>query len=152
MKSASRILGPILLGFLASAALALAQPPGGGRRAAAAAASAAAENPSVPDAKGAPEKKDEEEKEPVLSVTDHEITLGGKLIKYKATAGYMAMKDPKTEKTKANIFLSRTPKVSCWRRQGGSGEAPDHLLVQRRSRRPPRSGSTWARSGRSAWR
>ena len=112
MKSASRILGPILLGFLASAALALAQPPGGGRRAAAAAASAAAEKPAVPDAKGAPEKKDEKEKEPVLSVTDHEITLGGKLIKYKATAGYMAMKDPKTEKTKANIFFVAYTKVS----------------------------------------
>ena len=54
------------------------------------------------------EKKDEpkkEEKEPVLSITEHEITLGGKVIKYQATAGYMAMKDPKTEKTKANLFF-----------------------------------------------
>ncbi|MCX6956485.1 MAG: hypothetical protein NTV51_30500, partial [Verrucomicrobia bacterium] len=51
------------------------------------------------------DKKDEKEKEPVLSVTEHEITLGGKVIKYRATAGYMAMKDAKNEKTKANIFF-----------------------------------------------
>ncbi len=46
-----------------------------------------------------------EEKEPVLSVTEHKLTLGGKTISYKATAGYMAMKDAKNEKTKANIFF-----------------------------------------------
>jgi carboxypeptidase C (cathepsin A) len=51
------------------------------------------------------EKKDEKEKEPVLSVTEHTATLGGKTIRYKATAGYMAMKDAKGEKTKANIFF-----------------------------------------------
>lgn len=50
-------------------------------------------------------KKDEKEKEPVLSVTRHEIKLGGRVIKYQATAGYLAMKDAKNEKTKANIFF-----------------------------------------------
>lgn len=36
-------------------------------------------------------KKDEDE--PKLSVTEHTITIGGKTIKYKATAGFMLMKD-----------------------------------------------------------
>lgn len=36
-------------------------------------------------------KSDEEE--PKLSVTHHSITIGGKLVKYKTTAGYMLMKD-----------------------------------------------------------
>ena len=65
-------------------------------------AASTAEKPAAAEA-----KKDEkkEEKEPVLSITEHEITLGGKVIKYKATAGYMAMKDAKNEKTKANIFF-----------------------------------------------
>ncbi len=73
------------------------------------AAAAAAEKPAaLADAKPADKKDDkdkEKEKEPVLSVTEHTITIGGKVIKYKATAGYMAMKDAKTEKTKANIFF-----------------------------------------------
>ncbi|MDB6166696.1 MAG: Peptidase, partial [Lacunisphaera sp.] len=54
--------------------------------------------------KSAPEKP-EKEKEPVLSVTEHELTVDGKVIKYRATAGYMLMKDAKNEKAKANIFF-----------------------------------------------
>ncbi len=44
--------------------------------------------------------KDKEEEEPKLSVTEHTITIGGKPVKYKATAGYMVLKDysPKPEK------------------------------------------------------
>ena len=45
------------------------------------------------------------EKEPVLSVTEHEVTIGGKAIKYRATAGYLLMKDAKNEKAKANLFF-----------------------------------------------
>lgn len=45
-----------------------------------------------------------EAKEPKLSVTEHELTLGGKVIKYKATAGYLVLKDEK-EKPRANIFF-----------------------------------------------
>jgi carboxypeptidase C (cathepsin A) len=47
----------------------------------------------------------------VLSVTEHELTLGGKVIKYQATAGYLAMKDAKNEKTKANIFFVAYTKI-----------------------------------------
>jgi carboxypeptidase C (cathepsin A) len=61
--------------------------------------------------KGA-EKKDDKEKEPVLSLTEHTLTLGGKVIKYKATAGYMAMKDARNEKTKANIFFVAYTKLA----------------------------------------
>ncbi len=60
--------------------------------------------PATADAKPA-EKKDDKEKEPVLSVTEHTLTLGGKTIAYRATTGYMAMKDAKGEKTKANLFF-----------------------------------------------
>lgn len=37
--------------------------------------------------------KDKEKDEPKLSVTEHTVTIGGKQVKYKATAGYMLMKD-----------------------------------------------------------
>ena len=78
---------------------------GRGRAGAAPAVAATAATDAKPaDAKGG-DKKDEKEKEPVLSITEHELTLGGKTIKYKATAGYMAMKDAKNEKTKANLFF-----------------------------------------------
>jgi carboxypeptidase C (cathepsin A) len=63
------------------------------------------------DKKEDKDKEKEKEKEPVLSVTEHEITLGGKVIKYKATAGYMAMKDSKNEKTKANLFFIAYTKI-----------------------------------------
>ena len=52
------------------------------------------------------------EKEPVLSVTEHELTIGGKLIKYRATTGYMLMKDAKNEKAKANIFFVAYTKLA----------------------------------------
>jgi carboxypeptidase C (cathepsin A) len=42
--------------------------------------------------------------EPKLSVTEHELTVGGKTIKYKATAGYLVLKDDK-DKPRANIFF-----------------------------------------------
>jgi len=80
---------------------------GGG--AVAEAATAAAADGKKDDAKKDDAKK--EEKEPVLSVTEHEITLGGKVIKYKATTGYMAMKDAKNEKTKANLFFVAYTKI-----------------------------------------
>ncbi|HVU17029.1 MAG TPA: hypothetical protein VHD32_08885 [Candidatus Didemnitutus sp.] len=50
------------------------------------------------------EKGAAEAKEPKLSVTEHEITIGGHTIKYKATAGYLVLKDDK-EKPQANIFF-----------------------------------------------
>ena len=39
-----------------------------------------------------------------LSVTDHEITVHGQVLKYKSTAGTLAMKD-EADKPKANIFF-----------------------------------------------
>ena len=48
------------------------------------------------------EDKDKEEQEPKLTVTEHTVTIGGKPVKYKATAGYMVLKDysPKPDKKK----------------------------------------------------
>ena len=105
--------------FLSAAALALtfssvAQQP---KRGPAARAEAAVTAPKAADAEAKPDKK--EEKEPVLSVTEHKLTLGGKTISYKATAGYMAMKDAKNEKTKANIFFVAYTKIA------GEGETLD---------------------------
>ncbi len=65
---------------------------------------AAADKPAGAEKKEA-DKKEPEEKEPVLSVTEGTVTIGGKAVRYKATAGYMAMKDAKGEKTKASIFF-----------------------------------------------
>jgi carboxypeptidase C (cathepsin A) len=89
-----------------------------------AAAAAATEKPASAEksdkpADGKAEKKDEKEKEPVLSVTEHAFNTGGKSFRYKATAGYMAMKDAKGEKTKANIFFVAYTKVA------GEGETID---------------------------
>jgi len=55
-------------------------------------------------------KEKEKEKEPVLSVTEHEITIGGQLIKYRATAGYLVLKDAK-DKARANIFFTAYTKL-----------------------------------------
>lgn len=41
----------------------------------------------------ADKKKDKDDDEPKLSVTEHTITIDGKPVKYKATAGYMVLKD-----------------------------------------------------------
>jgi carboxypeptidase C (cathepsin A) len=123
---------PVLALFL-SASLALAQEPGAGRRGtraggaattstATATTSAASAGGASADAKPADKK---EEKEPVLSVTHHEITLGGKLLKYRATAGYMAMKDAKGEKTKANIFFVAYTKEAIPSKTGPADEPID---------------------------
>src|SRR5947209_8828229 len=50
-----------------------------------------AASPSAKD--GDKEKGKEEEKEQPPSVTEHTLTVGGKTIKYRATAGYMVMRD-----------------------------------------------------------
>jgi carboxypeptidase C (cathepsin A) len=77
----------------------------GGRRGGASATAPTAATTTSPEARPAAPKADEKEKEPVLSVTEHQLVVGGRTIKYKATAGYMAMKDARREKTKANIFF-----------------------------------------------
>jgi len=107
-----------LVAFLLCAALAAESLAEEGRRGgrgagavdAAAEQAAAKKDPDKPaDAKPA-EKK--EEKEPVLSITEHALTVGGRQIKYRATAGYMAMKDAKAEKTKANLFFVAYTKIA----------------------------------------
>jgi carboxypeptidase C (cathepsin A) len=98
----------------------------GGRGAAGAAPATTATTAEKPaaEAKDAKPAEKKEEKEPVLSVTEHEITLGGKVVKYKATAGYMAMKDAKNEKTKANIFFVAYTKVGSDGDKGGLAKRP----------------------------
>jgi carboxypeptidase C (cathepsin A) len=64
----------------------------------------AQEQPKEKPADKKPEAAAKEEKDPVLSVTEHEITIGGKAIKYRATAGYLVLKTEKGE-PRANIFF-----------------------------------------------
>lgn len=91
-------------------------------------------DPKLADAKpdAAEAKKPEAEKEPKLSVTEHQITINGKVISYKATAGYMPLKDADGEKVKANIFFiayTRSDETSPEKRpvtfsfNGGPGSA-----------------------------
>jgi carboxypeptidase C (cathepsin A) len=54
--------------------------------------------------KAAEKKADAKEPDPPLSVTEHEVTIGGKAVKYRATAGYLVLKNEK-EKARANIFF-----------------------------------------------
>jgi carboxypeptidase C (cathepsin A) len=56
------------------------------------------------DKKPVAAKEDKADKDPALSVTEHEITIGGKTIKYQATAGYLILKTEKGE-PRANIFF-----------------------------------------------
>lgn len=49
--------------------------------------------PGKNDAKDRDKDKKDEEKEPPLSVTEHTLTVGGKTIRYRATTGYMVMRD-----------------------------------------------------------
>lgn len=50
------------------------------------------------------EHEKKKESEPKLSVTEHEVTIGGRVIKYRATAGYLTLKDAK-DQPRANIFF-----------------------------------------------
>ncbi|MDB5295935.1 MAG: peptidase serine carboxypeptidase [Phycisphaerales bacterium] len=59
-------------------------------------------DPKAGDAKATTDAKPAAE--PKLSVTEHEATLGGKRIKYKATAGTYPLKD-EAGKTKADVFF-----------------------------------------------
>ncbi len=43
------------------------------------------------------------EKDPLPSVTEHEVTIGGKVIRYKATTGYLVLKNDKGE-PRGNLF------------------------------------------------
>jgi carboxypeptidase C (cathepsin A) len=54
-------------------------------------------------ADAAPKPAPAPEKDPMPSVTDGQVTIGGKVIRYKATAGYLVQRDEKGA-PKANIF------------------------------------------------
>ncbi len=74
---------------------------------------AADKKPAAEDKKpGSDEKKSKaDDKEPALSVTEHEVTIDGKLIRYRATAGFQQLKDAKGEKVRANLFFVAYAKI-----------------------------------------
>ncbi|MGH9442203.1 MAG: S10 family peptidase [Thermoanaerobaculia bacterium] len=100
---------------------------------------AAADGPGGGEKPSEHEKKEAEKAAPEVKpvVTSHEIQLGGKPLRYTATAGYMPMKDEEG-KLKANIFFV------AYTREGGDA-----------SRRPvtfaynggPGSSSVWLHMG-----
>src|SRR3954465_12456599 len=94
------------------------------------------------DKKSAAEKP-EKEKEPILSVTEHELTVDGKVIKYRATAGYMLMKDAKNEKAKANIFFIAYTKLD----DGANKVDPAKRPVTFSFNGGPGSASIWLHMG-----
>src|SRR2546423_3057949 len=66
--------------------------------------------PAKNDTKDRDKDKKDEEKEPPPSVTEHTLTVGGKTIRYRATTGYMVMRDW-TEK-KSSEDGERGPRAS----------------------------------------
>lgn len=82
------------------------------------AADAAAPAPKSEKAAESAKAEKKEEKDPAPAVTEHRLVIGGRTLRYTATAGYMAMKDPKGEKTKANIFYV------AYARLANEGEPP----------------------------
>ena len=70
------------------------------------------EAPSKSAKDGDKDKGKEEEKEPPPSVTDHTITVGGKTIKYRATAGYMVMRDWSEKKKKEGDDEEKGPSAT----------------------------------------
>ena len=93
MRRLRSILAALLIGSLTSVAWAQPKPPD-----------------TKPDEPKKDEKKDEPKKDAKpaggekLSVTEHEATIGGRTLKYKATAGTYPLKDD-AGKTKADLFF-----------------------------------------------
>ncbi len=92
----------LLVPLLASAQGPKRRPNASGGTPAGAAAAVEGEKTGADNAAKAERKED---KEPVLAVTEHSLKLGARIIKYRATAGYMPMKDARGEKTKASLFF-----------------------------------------------
>jgi carboxypeptidase C (cathepsin A) len=77
------------------------------------------QNSSEPSASPSKETKDgdkdkgkDEEKEPPPSVTEHTITVGGKTIRYRATTGYMVMRDWSEKKKKEGEDEEKGPSAT----------------------------------------
>ena len=84
------------------------------------------------------------DEEPV--VTHHRIRLGGKELKYTATAGLMPIKDAKGE-TEARIFFIAYTRDDA----GPVGVAAAACSASTAGRARRRSGCTWGRWGRAGW-
>ena len=137
----SLVLAALLLGAATLPAAAQSAKRGGSGESAAAKSGAAAA-PAEAGAKAA-EKKDEKEKEPVLSVTEHTMTLGGQTLRYKATAGYLPLRDAKNEKTKANIFFVAYTRIAA----DGEASEPSRRPVTFSFNGGPGSASLWLHMG-----
>ena len=63
-----------------------------------------ADKAAKPAAEGPKEKPAAAKEEPPV-VTHHQITVGGRVLKYTATTGYMPLRNPETDEIEANIFF-----------------------------------------------
>jgi carboxypeptidase C (cathepsin A) len=99
-----------------------------------------ADEPAAPEKPKPAEERGKEPEKPVReekpSVTHHEIQLGGRALRYTATAGYMPMKD-ENGKLKANIFYV------AYVRDGGGARRP----VTYTFNGGPGSSSVWLHMG-----
>ena len=90
-------------------------------------------------------RKAKEAKDDRLVETHHALSVGGKTIRYTATAGTMAQKD-ESGKSKADMFfVAYTLDGRIARRT--ADDSADHVRLQRRARRGVASGCTSATAG-----
>jgi hypothetical protein len=91
---------------------------------------ASAEGQNRPSAETGKEKPENKEKNPPAKeeppvVTHHQITLGGRVLHYTATTGFMPLRNPENDEIEANIFFMAYTLDKC------AKKAAD-VLVQRR--------------------
>ncbi len=137
-------LAAILLVFGAAAQprAACAQPPAGGEK--------AADKPK--DSKG--EGKVEGKEPPKPSISEHEVTIGGQALRYRAEAGMLPLLDDKL-KVKANVFYVSYSKLAPANPGAADGETPKAVASTAPGTRPitfafnggPGSSSVWLHMG-----
>lgn len=127
MKSLKRLLSTLVLAAAAVAVTAQEEPKKE--------AAVERKGPAAAEAKAAPPAATE--KDPAPSVTEGEVTIGGKVIRYKATAGYLVQRDEKGA-PKANIFYVAYTKI---------GEDPAKRPVTFSFNGGPGAASVWLHLG-----
>ncbi len=79
-------------------------------------------------AKSGDAEKEKASKEEPPIVTHHEIHVGGKVLRYTATTGYMPIRNEESGEIEANIFFM------AYTLDGAAPKRPADVLLQRRTR------------------
>lgn len=107
--------------------------------------------PAAKEGKDGKDAKDDKDKDPKASVTEHEITLDGQVVRYRVTAGLSPLMDDKL-KTKARVFSTMYERLSDAKDKDGQAIT---MAAQDASKRPityafnggPGSSSVWLHMG-----